>query len=375
MPDLSFRSFKAWEQPQDVIIPADELIQMYESGYSGIVLDESIRERDKELFNASNTIRYGSDVCRLMRYEETAKGELITPFVHILDRYPLSLPGPAQERGDCVSHGQKNSNLGTMVLEAVLGKPDEVSNKLEECPTVSELGEKNGVLSTEALYWYRGYNGDGWTCAASARVSKTSAGAVLRQAYPEADIDLSAYSGSLAGKYGSRKPPTAIADALDNHLFREATEVDSKEVCRDLMARGFFQNSCGSEGFAKRKDENGVSSRSGSWGHSMAYIAVDDRPWAYDTYGDMLVLVLNSWGKAWNGGGRDIYDSAKYVPPGKVADWIAKGIVNAATGNIMIPLGAFWARWKDLRKRYTVAMAGLNGWERESLVDWLGGYR
>jgi hypothetical protein len=369
MPNLPL--FKAWNSAK--VLTTKEVIKRYENGFSGCGLDLREAARLKDKLHSSVKYAYGSDVCTALGYADSAKGELVIPFVYVLEQYPKAWPGPGQERGDCVSHGGKNANLGSMVLESVLGLPDPVSGKVEECPSVSAAGEKNGVLSTEALYWHRGSNSDGWYCAAVADVSRTEAGAVLRQNYPDAGIDLTEYSGGLAGKYGRTAPSGIVSDVLDDHLFREATEVDSPEAARDLLSRGFFINTCGSEGLGKKRDENGVSRRSGSWAHSMAEIAFDDRPWAHQKYGGPLELILNSW-SVWNSGPRDIFDSAQYVPSEKKQDWITKDIVNPDTGNIMIPRGSCWVPCKDLTRRDRYAMGGCNGWERKSLTDMLGGW-
>ena len=130
---------------------------------------------------------------------------------------------------------------------------------------------------------------------------------------------------------------------------------------RDLLYNGYGVTTCGGEGLDDQRDENGVSHRSGSWSHAMAYIAVDDRPWAKQTYGGPLVLDLNSWA-AWNRGPRDIHDSASMVPVSKKQLWIDRGIVNPATGNIMIPEGSTWVRYSEMRNRDMTAFSGVNGW-------------
>lgn len=349
MPDL--HQFHAWDQPETAVLSTPEVVKLYERGFSGVGLDAAKRQALTEELRAESMFAFGSEACSAMGYEESAAGRLVVPFTHVVERYPTALPGPGQQRGDCVSHGQKNANLTTLVCETVAGLPDPVTGYVEECPDVSPEGERNGVLSTEALYWHRESGGDGWYCQASAKVSKTEAGAVLRKDYPEAGIDLTAYSGKLAGQYGRRAPTGAVSDALDDNLFRESTEIDSFEALRDLLARGFGVNSCGSEGFADKRDENGFSPRRGSWAHAMAYIGADDRPEIHRKYGGPLVLVLNSWGPRWNGGPRRIMGTT-----------------------IDIPEGSFWAKWTDLRRRYMVAMGGLNGWRRELLPDYRGGW-
>lgn len=244
---------------------------------------------------------------------------------------------------NCVSQSQRNANLLTVCTEVASGTPDAVSGKVEKAPIVSAIGERNGVFSTEAIYWFRGYDGHGWFCHAAAKTSLTKAGCILRENI-DGVANLEEYKGRNTTLYGSRKPPADVVDKIDNNLLRESTEIDSFEELRDLIGRGFGVTSCGSEGFSSQRDENGVSKKSGRWAHAMAYIAVDDRPEIHRKYGGPLVLVLNSWGSRWNRGPRRILGT-----------------------QLDIPEGAFWARWSDLRARSTIAMAGANGWERERL--------
>ena len=192
-----------------------------------------------------------------------------------------------------------------------------------------------------------------------------SASCVLRQEYPELGIDLTSYSGKLAGKYGSAQPPLNIRDAFDDHLIRQVTEASSFEEIRDLLHNGYGISSCGSEGLAKVRDENGVSKRSGSWAHAMAYIGVDDREETKRKYGGPLILDLNSW-NVWNSGPREIYKSSQYVPEQYKTYWQSIGIV-ASSGNILLPEGATWVRWSDFKNRYASARASVNGWPRQNL--------
>jgi hypothetical protein len=250
---------------------------------------------------------------------------------------------------NCVSWGQRNANFCTMVTEAIAGIPDEVSGKVEECPAVSDLARKNGVLSTEAIYFFRSTKpGHGWFCHEAARVSQTKAGLVLRKEYD--GIDLTRYSKDTVNFFNRKSVPSGLAEAFDDNIIREATEIKTFEALRDLLARGFGIQTCGSEGFSSTRDENGVCKRSGSWAHSMAYLGVDDRAWAHSTYGGPLVLVQNSWNEYMTG-------------PRKI-----HGV------DLEIPRGSFWARWRDVQKRTMIAMAGANGWARKKLPDWNPGW-
>lgn len=341
MQELEYKNFRDWEQPDSVAFPPYKVIQMYESGYRGAIWNPEATARLK----AESLMPEARDVAHYYGFADQFAGQLVTPFIYVEQLYPGCWPGPAQERGDCVSHSQKNANLGTLCTEVVSGTVDEVTHKVEKAPEVTPLGIKNGVLSTEAIYWFRRHGGDGWSCATAARVSTKEAGAVLRIDYPELGINLQDYSGSLAGKFG-RTPPTGdIAKTLGSNLFRETTFADSPEEVRDLLGKGFFLTTCGSEGFLNERDEHGYSPRRGSWSHALAFIGFDDRKEIIAIYGEPLVLVLNSWG-IWNRGPRRILGT-----------------------NIDIPHGSFWAKWSAVKNRQMIAMSGLNGWARMNLPN------
>ncbi len=346
MQELDNKRFRDWVQAPDSRLPPAEIQRMYESGYRGAIWSPEAVEQ----LRAESEIPFAEGVAHQFGFADQFAGQLVIPFIWIEKLYPGSLPGPAQERGDCVSHGQKNANLGTLCAEVIANTVDEITHKIERAPEVTPLGIKNGVLSTEAIYWFRRHGGDGWSCASSARVSVREAGAVLRINDPVVGIDLQDYSSSLAGKFGRTPPSGELAKALARNLFRTTTEANSFEEVRDLLGRGFFFNTCGSEGFSNQRDENGVSKRQGSWSHSMAFIGADDRPIVHQIYGGPLVLVQNSWA-VFNSGPR-----------------IIRGT------NIEIPKGSFWARWKDVKNRYMVAMSGLNGWARVALPDFSPGF-
>jgi hypothetical protein len=340
--DLSV--FKEWDQGPEDEKEIDEIISMYEHGFAGSYCSEETAEE----LRASVEIPYGSDVARIYNFENIGAKQLITPFTQVMQAYPNAWPGPAQTRGSCVADASMRTALGTLVAEVFFSTPDEVSGKLEECPKVSPEAEKSAVLSFETLYWYRGHGGDGWDCGSAAKVITKESGAVLRRNYPELGVDLTAYSGKLAGKYGRQKPPKEITDHLDNNLFRTATQLQSFEEVRDFLAKGFYVLTCGSQGFSSKRDENGVSGRQGSWAHALGLIGADDRNEIIRIYKEPLVLVLNTWGKSWNGGPRRILGT-----------------------DIDIPLGSFWCRWSEFKNRYMVALSGLNGWERkEEFIDW-----
>lgn len=286
MPDL--KQFKMWDQGPEEELDVTEIISRYDRGFAG-ALPSTVETR--EAFGIavveSGGILQAEDAAYANSWAGSHAGKLVSPWLYANQVYPGCWPGPAQARGDCVSHSGKNARLLTLICEIVAATPDEISGKIEMAPVVSAEGIKNGVLSTEAAYWFRGHGGDGWQCESDARVALKNAGCVLRQNYDSIGIDLTKYSGSLAGKYGRSAPPENIRDVLDNNLIRTATNADSFEEIRDLLGNGYAVSSCGSEGFSSTRDENGVSKRSGSWSHAMCYSSdteiLTDRGWKYVT--------------------------------------------------------------------------------------------
>ena len=328
--------FQDWPDGEDSLEPS-EVVRMYGEGFMGAKSDP---ESHAALISEAR-YRSVADAAHANGWADTGKGKLILPSTHVESAFPGCWPGPAQERGDCVSHNEKNACLTALVMDVVDGTPDEKTGKIEGLPVVPPKGISEGVLSSEWSYWWRGYNGDGWSCSTAARVS-VKHGVMLRQAYPELGIDLSSYSGRLAGKYGRQSPPSKIDDIGRRHLIRDATSLDSAEEWRDALANGYGLSTCGDEGFSSTRDSNGVSRRRGSWSHAMACVGCDDRQWAYDNYGGPLMLILNSWG-IWNDGSRKVHGS-----------------------NEQIPKGSFWARWSDVRRRTCYAHTGIGGWAARS---------
>jgi len=339
---MSGPKFQSWQQPETSSIA--DIIRQYERGYRGCKYDQEGSER-----LASYGAACAEDALSSLGYQDSAKGQLVIPFIHVEKAYPLAYPGPGQQRGSCVSHCMRNAALITMAGEVVSGLPDPISGKQEEFPEVSQVAEKAGVLAIEPSYHHRNHSGDGWWCESCADVMVRKTGAVLRQDYGFANLEK--LDPDYAGKFWKESQiPKEVRDAFDNNRFSDASKVTDPGAIRDLLAHGIGIGSCGSEGFSNVRDENGVSNRKGNWAHAMDIIGSDDRPIIHRKYGEMLKLLQNSWGK-WNSGPRRILGT-----------------------EIDIPEGCFWVRWSDIKRRSFVALAGLNGWERKLLPDLSRGF-
>jgi hypothetical protein len=344
---------------------------MYENRYSGLLIDSETPERVRLLAKATGGVESVEDAASEFGWVNAGAGGLSLPFIATLELFPNAFPGDPQLEGSCVGHNGKNAGLITICTEIASGAPDAVTGIVEGPPDVPPEGEKSGVFSIAGIYPYRGYRGHGWDCGSCAEVMVTEGGLLVAQNYPDAGLDLTNVTSRTENLTPSQLGPLkAIAK---QHQFRTAAEASAPEAIRDALAVGLGFGSCGGEGFSSSLNEHGVARRSGSWSHAMAIIGCDDRTWAKTTYGGPLFLIQNSWGRWQSGGGsRDVHDSAQYVPAAKKADWIAKGIVNATTGNVMIPVGSFWARWSDIRNRDYYAMGGGMGWKRKRFLSWGG---
>lgn len=349
MPDVPMEAkFQEWPRDMGPQHP-DKIVELYKQGFIGAyndpagkeVLMQTIKDRGGHTDGESAAYAYG--------LPELGKGKLCLTFLAILALFPFALPGPAQECGDCVSHDTKNAALTTMCCDIVGGMPDEKTGRIEGAPIVSDLGHRNGVLSTEADYWWRGFGGDGWSCPVAANVVMKN-GIWLRRDYTsECGVDLTTYSGHNAHAYGSRQPPAAFAEIGRQHVVYTATDVKGKDQLRDFIYAGYGISTCGGEGFSSTRDANGVSGRSGNWSHAMAIMGFDDRKCIWDLYKEPLCLVQNSWNR-FNSGPRTIFGTT-----------------------IQIPEGSFWTPWSNVRNREFIAFGGVNGFAPRKIHQYSSG--
>jgi hypothetical protein len=370
MPQVWFnKNDVQWQQP-DHSLPIAEVIRRTESGMASAWYDPEAHQQTRELFKATGGYADFSDAAHANGLADSFAGQLVVPFVDTAMLFPGCFPGSAQERGDCESHGIRSGCMMTMAGEITAGTPDEVTGKVEGKPDDLPIeGQHDMVLSSEWSWWWRGYNGDGWYLdAATAAVIKH--GCMLRKAYPDLGIDLTRYSYSNTAKYGSRQPPENMDAVGRVHVVTSGADINSFEELRDALGNRHGIPTEGGEGFSSTRDQYGMSPRRGSWSHAYPFIGADDRPKTREMHGDGLVLNLNNWGPDWNSGPRDIYDSASLYKPELKNLLISLDLVNPATGNLMIPKGSWWCRWRDVKNRGIKALAGFRGWTKKQLPDW-----
>lgn len=276
---------------------------------------------------------------------DSGAGKLSLPYLAALQQYPDCLPGGYQKRGSCVAWSSRNAALVSYCSYIAYGQNAEKF----AFPVVSPAAMRNGVASTEGIYWFRRHGGDGWQCSAAAQVLINECGLLLRQNYPELGFDLTEYDVQLEGRWGMTAPPAQVKAVCNQHLCSNATVCKTYEQARDMLANGYALSTCGQEAFVDQRDAFGVCKRnlSDSWAHAMAAIAVDDRADTVERYGCGLLLIQNSWPHSYLSGPDVVWGTKHRIPP-----------------------GSFWAKWTDLKNRYIVAIGPSKGWPANNLPDW-----
>jgi hypothetical protein len=326
----------------------------YEQGLVGARFDPRADEEFEDSILRAGGQPDGGVVAHQWEWAGIGKGKLVPTWMHVEKQFPGCWPGPAQQVGDCVSHGCKNAALTTLGCELSEGKPDEVTGKLEGKPDVPEEGVKQGVLSTEAIYWWRyermgPRSMDGWTCPDAAKHVTTNSGLWIRKPYPDFGFDLTKYSAGNIRKYLGRNPPDNVRDYGRQYLIRTATKVSGFEQVSDFLAAGYGVFFCSGVGWESSRNEDGVSYPRGSWAHSQAIISTDDRPETVKKYNGPLICILNSW-SVWNRGPRKVMGT-----------------------NLMIPHGAYWTPASILSRMSCIALSSVAGWPRRKLATYGAG--
>lgn len=343
MPNLPPR-LKPWVLPPTNDVK--EIVRAYESGMAGCWHDEESAE-----YVQSYGYRDADSVIQDHGFADAGKGKLSVPFVAITERYPNAFAGPAQQVGSCVADAVSVSILQTLCTEAMAGEPDPVSGYIETYPDVTKTAEKNRPVAMEPIYRHRGHRGHGWHCSAAVSIAVEKVGAVVRKDY--GFVDLTEYNPKWASAQWKGAASEEEANAFDDNLVQDAVRVTEWEQFRDLTAAGFGIVTCGGESWSNKRDENAMSERTRvGWAHALhGNCLSDDRPETHRKFGGPLCGPSNTWGR-WNTGPRRI--------PGT---------------DLEMPHGTWIARWKDFRKREMYAIAGLNGWLREKLLDLSPGLR
>jgi len=322
-----------------------EVQEAYEvHGYAGVLEDRDQAQR------LDNVLPYKcwADAADEFGTNEAGAGKLSRPWMCATKHEPEIWPGPAQTRGDCVSRATAAACAVTMFCEIETAKPDEVSGLVEHYEPVEAPDQ--GVVASEVIYGARGHRGEGANCDRLARFVSIDGGIMLRKKYQfelHDDLDLTYYDADIGFRMGP-EVPREIADRAGEHRVRTCTRIQTLEDAVDALSCGYGLSVCSAYGFKSRRDKYGVSTRRGSWLHSMAFIGANDNPEdpAVRHHGGPLLLVLNSWGASWNSGPR-YHDQ---------------------------PPGSFWITERDargmIRSGSCFAFSCLDGFPRKDLPDY-----
>ncbi len=192
--------------------------------------------------------------------------------------------GVAGWLGNCVSHGTRNAVDLTRAVEIEL------------------KGEAEGFYvkgATEAIYGSRGHPNQGMSCAGAARFVSQTGGILLRKDYTEEfGLDLSNYKNSYKEgmAWGRKGVPAKVVAEAKKHQVGSASLIGSTREVMDALANGYGCSVCSGYGFSSKRDENGVSRRSGSWSHCMCIAGYDDTDAMRKKYRGPIFLIINSWG-------------------------------------------------------------------------------
>jgi hypothetical protein len=251
----------------------NELLKAYRDGFNGSWCDPEdvaklLGELPHPLFGAAAYGLFG-----------TGEGKVALPFKNLLKFDPTFGPSERQVQGDCVSHATRNSVDVTRSCEIIGGQREDFVAR----------------GATEAIYGSRGHGGEGMSCSGAARFVHQTGGILLRKKYDK--YDLSQYS-AIGGSWGRGGVPNDLVQEAVKHQVKTISLINTVAQARDALANGYSISVCSNAGFSSRRDKYGIAKRSGSWGHAMAWIGMDD---SHEVHNETLFLVQNSWGM-WNGG-------------------------------------------------------------------------
>lgn len=325
-----------WPEPAE-FKTAEECVAAYDAGYTGCIPDpEGAEEIEAQ--------QYGNfgDVAKEFGLEDAGKGKLTLLYDvvwKVSGRSDWFHGSKSQPTGDCVSRGQSHAAIASLAAA--------VYNGNGSWPDIPEEAYASGMpFHPTPTYWCKRGGESGWSCSAAAKRSKDEIGLAFSINYGGAIGDLRKYDTATIRKYCRSGPPSEVTKELNGNVTLTYSRISSFEQIRDAIANGYGVNSCGGQGFSKSRDANGVSRRSGSWSHSMAYVGVDDSPWAHQHYKGPLICVLNSWGTSWISGSRTVQGNPD-LP--------------------QIPKGSFWATYSDLKGRDCYSMSAVKGFPPQKL--------
>ena len=212
------------------------------------------------------------------------------------------------DHGSCVSFGwAMGSYIGQCVDYAQGGLADRPKLVATEpiyggsrtegrLPPVAFAGYSDGSYGAAAARWVAGLkNGHG--------------GILYRKKY--GDVDLSEYSIPRSKDWGARGVPPALAKEANQHTARQVALCEDWASLTAALENGLCVPICSNVGFkGQDRDADGFLRRNGQWNHCMVAASIkyaknngpgSATPMANPRDG---VLIINSWGRSWVGGGK-----------------------------------------------------------------------
>jgi hypothetical protein len=358
-----------WWPKNHKVLTTQEVVKMYNEGYAGAFEDDEAREELDECINTTQKFKSADSLIETLNYAESGKDKLTLLFPAVVECFGYrALTRPGQKTGDCVSKMGRDTGLFSCCIDVVSKTPDEVSGKVEALPQVSDIAISNGVFANEGIYKNRGHNGQGMNCDQSVHWMMTKGGLVVRKDYTaQGGVNLESYNvnWSMSGRSGS---PEWINEEGKKHQIRGIVRPKNFEQARDIMATTkAILGTCSSLGFSSKRDENGFSQRSGSWGHSWHIAGWDSRKSTIAKYGDELALFGHRWA-AWNSGPRAIRDSREYFAPEYRDRARSLGMLDT-NGNVLIPEGYCWIKASLLNQCWMAMFTSVSGWPSRELPN------
>lgn len=256
---------------------AKEIISAYNNGLDGIVFDE--RTTDEILSENPNLLFKNAASSGI---SDSGKGKLALPYKWVMDLDPEFGGFEPQKTGDCTSHGTRNATTGSLVCD-IKQRFDPESFRAR--------------LATEAIYGARRHAGEGMAVIFAVQYLQKF-GIALRQKYGK--YDLSNYNPALGIKWGGQGgAPKEVTDETKNNLIEGFALIESVSQARDSLYNGYCLTVGSNYGFGNKRDKNGIVRKSGSWGHCMCWLGMDDTK---QRSSETLFLIINSWGVNWISG-------------------------------------------------------------------------
>ena len=314
----------------------EQIAAIYEGGYCGTTAESS---RSTAFFRGSQPTFYDAFPDAVGVYKEIEICLPIRGCQTLLGENFCADGGEAQRQGDCVGKMVRNQGMIDGCNDALFGETE-------------WLKDENGrgvQYCCENFYGMRGHSGGGANCWRLWNTAgpEGSQGFLFRKRYETSSgtIDLSRYRSDLSGKWGRRGTPEGLSEIAAENPAMQVYRIKSIEEAMDALCLGFGLGRCGSQGYSKKRNEDGLSERTTSWNHAITCGGFDRTSEMIRKYRDPIWLFLHCWGK-WNGGPK------RYEQPD----------------------GSWWVRTKELeaciRSGSCAAIGGVKGHNRSSNFEY-----